>query len=135
MKWENMTPEEVSSSKIYREWGLCDDEFQKIETVLDRLPSYTEAGIYSGMWSEHCSNKNSKPILRNFYTEGPQVIQGPGEGAGIVDIGDGQAVVFKLESHNSPSAVEPYEGAATGLGGILRDVFSMGARPKRVTSL
>ena len=81
------------------------------------------------MWSEHCSYKNSKPVLRKFPTTGPQVLQGPGEGAGIVDIGDGQAVVFKAESHNHPSAVEPYEGAATGVGGIIRDIFSMGARP------
>ncbi|OJG45514.1 phosphoribosylformylglycinamidine synthase [Enterococcus gallinarum] len=99
------------------------------EEILGRLPNYTETGLFSVMWSEHCSYKNSKPVLRKFPTEGPQVLQGPGEGAGIVDIGDGQAVVFKAESHNHPSAVEPYEGAATGVGGIIRDIFSMGARP------
>jgi phosphoribosylformylglycinamidine synthase len=93
------------------------------------MPNYTETGLFSVMWSEHCSYKNSKPVLRKFPTSGPQVLQGPGEGAGIVDIGDGQAVVFKAESHNHPSAVEPYEGAATGVGGIIRDIFSMGARP------
>ena len=93
------------------------------------MPNYTETGLFAVMWSEHCSYKNSKPVLRKFPTTGPQVLQGPGEGAGIVDIGDGQAVVFKAESHNHPSAVEPYEGAATGVGGIIRDIFSMGARP------
>lgn len=99
------------------------------EDILGRMPNYTETGLFSVMWSEHCSYKNSKPILRKFPTSGPHVLQGPGEGAGIVDIGDGQAVVFKAESHNHPSAVEPYEGAATGVGGIIRDIFSMGARP------
>ncbi len=96
---------------------------------LGRMPNYTETGLFSVMWSEHCSYKNSKPVLRKFPTSGPHVLQGPGEGAGIVDIGDGLAVVFKAESHNHPSAVEPYEGAATGVGGIIRDIFSMGARP------
>lgn len=123
------TPEQIEEQKIYREMGLTDEEFQKTIEILGRLPNYTETGIFSVMWSEHCSYKHSKPVLRNFPTDGPQVLQGPGEGAGIVDIGDNQAVVFKMESHNRPSAVEPYEGAATGVGGILRDVFSMGARP------
>ena len=109
--------------------GLTDEEFQKVIEILGRKPNYTETGIFSVMWSEHCSYKNSKPVLRKFPTEGPQVLQGPGEGAGIVDIGDNQAVVFKMESHNHPSAIEPYQGAATGVGGIIRDVFSMGARP------
>lgn len=129
MQLQAMSPEEVKSSGIYREWGLKDSEYDYIVDMLGRLPNYTEIGLYSVMWSEHCSYKNSKPVLRLFHTEGEQVLQGPGEGAGIVDIGDGQAVVFKTESHNHPSAVEPYEGAATGIGGILRDIFSMGARP------
>ncbi len=124
------TPEQVRNLKIYSEWGLTDEEYATISNdILHRLPNYTETGLFSVMWSEHCSYKNSKPILRKFPTTGPQVLQGPGEGAGIVDIGDGQAVVFKAESHNHPSAVEPYEGAATGVGGIIRDIFSMGARP------
>ncbi len=123
------TPEQIKSEKLYREMGMTDEEFAMVEKILGRLPNYTETGLFSVMWSEHCSYKNSKPVLRKFPTEGERVLQGPGEGAGIVDIGDGQAVVFKLESHNHPSAVEPYEGAATGVGGILRDVFSMGARP------
>jgi len=124
------TPEQVRDLKIYSEWGLTDEEYGTISNdILRRLPNYTETGLFSVMWSEHCSYKNSKPVLRKFPTTGPQVLQGPGEGAGIVDIGDGQAVVFKAESHNHPSAVEPYEGAATGVGGIIRDIFSMGARP------
>ena len=123
------TPQEIKKQKIYAQWGLTDAEYQLIEEILGRMPNYTETGLFSVMWSEHCSYKNSKPILKKFPTDGPQVIQGPGEGAGIVDIGDGQAVVFKAESHNHPSAVEPYEGAATGVGGIIRDIFSMGARP------
>ena len=124
------TPELIKEQKIYREWGLSDAEYHLItEKILGRLPNYTETGLFSVMWSEHCSYKNSKPVLRKFPTSGPQVLQGPGEGAGIVDIGDNQAVVFKAESHNHPSAVEPYEGAATGVGGIIRDIFSMGARP------
>ena len=97
--------------------------------MLGRLPNYTETGLFSALWSEHCSYKSSKPVLRKFPTDGPRVLQGPGEGAGIVDIGDNQAAVFKMESHNSPSAIEPFIGAATGAGGVLRDVFSMGARP------
>lgn len=124
------TAEQIRDQKIYAQWGLTDEEYRMIsEGIIKRLPNYTETGLFSVMWSEHCSYKNSKPVLRKFPTEGPQVLQGPGEGAGIVDIGDGQAVVFKAESHNHPSAVEPYEGAATGVGGIIRDIFSMGARP------
>ncbi|GAA0478544.1 phosphoribosylformylglycinamidine synthase subunit PurL [Alkalibacterium indicireducens] len=124
------TAEQIRDQKIYAQWGLTDEEYRLIsEDIIKRLPNYTETGLFSVMWSEHCSYKNSKPVLRKFPTEGPQVLQGPGEGAGIVDIGDGQAVVFKAESHNHPSAVEPYEGAATGVGGIIRDIFSMGARP------
>lgn len=120
---------EIADQKLYREMGLSDEEYARICQDLGRRPNYVETGIYSVMWSEHCSYKNSKPLLRLLPTEGPRVIQGPGEGAGVVDIGDGQAVVFKIESHNHPSAIEPYQGAATGVGGIIRDVFSMGARP------
>ncbi|MDX8362847.1 MULTISPECIES: phosphoribosylformylglycinamidine synthase subunit PurL [Bacillaceae] len=123
------SPQQIKDEKIYREMGLSDEEFVTIEGILNRLPNYTETGLFSVMWSEHCSYKNSKPVLSKFPTSGEKVLQGPGEGAGIVDIGDNQAVVFKIESHNHPSAIEPYQGAATGVGGIIRDVFSMGARP------
>lgn len=123
------TPEMIRDHKLYREMGLTEEEYQQVIGHLGRLPNWTETGIYSVMWSEHCSYKNSKPLLRRFPTEGPRVLQGPGEGAGVIDIGDGQAVVFKIESHNHPSAIEPFQGAATGVGGIIRDVFSMGARP------
>ncbi|NNU90860.1 phosphoribosylformylglycinamidine synthase subunit PurL [Anoxybacillus sp. CHMUD] len=123
------SPTMIKEQKMYRDMGLTDEEFAMIERILGRLPNYTETGIFSVMWSEHCSYKNSKPVLKKFPTEGKHVLQGPGEGAGIVDIGDGLAVAFKIESHNHPSAIEPYQGAATGVGGIIRDVFSMGARP------
>lgn len=123
------TNQMIKDEKIYRQMGVSDDEFVLIEKIIGRLPNYTEIGIFSVMWSEHCSYKNSKPILKKFPVTGEKVLQGPGEGAGIVDIGDNQAVVFKIESHNHPSAIEPYQGAATGVGGIIRDVFSMGARP------
>ncbi|WP_158077170.1 phosphoribosylformylglycinamidine synthase subunit PurL [Caenibacillus caldisaponilyticus] len=123
------TPEEIFRDKRYREMGLSDQEYERITAILGRKPNYTETGLFSVMWSEHCSYKTSKPVLKRFPTTGPHVLQGPGEGAGIVDIGDGLAVVFKIESHNHPSAIEPYQGAATGVGGIIRDVFSMGARP------
>ncbi|MGG6432837.1 phosphoribosylformylglycinamidine synthase subunit PurL [Anoxybacillus sp. D401a] len=123
------SPAIIKEQKLYREMGLTDEEFAMVERILGRLPNYTETGIFSVMWSEHCSYKNSKPVLKKFPTEGKHVLQGPGEGAGIVDIGDGLAVAFKIESHNHPSAIEPYQGAATGVGGIIRDVFSMGARP------
>ncbi|MEM5017488.1 phosphoribosylformylglycinamidine synthase subunit PurL [Metabacillus indicus] len=123
------TQQMIKEEKIYRQFGVSDDEFSMIEGIMGRLPNYTELGIFSVMWSEHCSYKNSKPVLKKFPISGEHVLQGPGEGAGIVDIGDGQAVVFKIESHNHPSAIEPYQGAATGVGGIIRDVFSMGARP------
>jgi len=109
--------------------GLSPDEYERILEIIGREPTFTELGIFSAMWNEHCSYKSSKKWLRTLPTEGPQVICGPGENAGIVDIGDGQAVVFKMESHNHPSYIEPYQGAATGVGGILRDVFTMGARP------
>ena len=123
------SPEQIKSEEIYKQMGVTDEEFAMVEGILGRLPNYTEIGLFSVMWSEHCSYKNSKPVLKKFPITGPQVLQGPGEGAGIVDIGDGQAVAFKIESHNHPSAIEPYQGAATGVGGIIRDVFSMGARP------
>lgn len=109
--------------------GLKPDEYQRILDIIGREPSFTELGIFSAMWNEHCSYKSSKKWLRTLPTSGPQVICGPGENAGVVDIGDGQAVVFKMESHNHPSYIEPHQGAATGVGGILRDVFTMGARP------
>ncbi len=118
-----ITPELVASH------GLKPDEYQKILDLIGREPTYTELGIFSAMWNEHCSYKSSKKWLRTLPTSGPRVIQGPGENAGVVDIGDGQAIVFKMESHNHPSYIEPYQGAATGVGGILRDVFTMGARP------
>ncbi|MAY86796.1 MAG: phosphoribosylformylglycinamidine synthase II [Pseudooceanicola sp.] len=109
--------------------GLKPDEYERILEIIGRAPTFTELGIFSAMWNEHCSYKSSKKWLRTLPTDGPQVICGPGENAGVVDIGDGQAVVFKMESHNHPSYIEPYQGAATGVGGILRDVFTMGARP------
>lgn len=125
-----MTPEEIKIKKPYLDWGLSEKEYNYIcQKLLKRLPNYTETGLFAVMWSEHCSYKMSKPLLRKFPSQGVRVLQGPGEGAGILDIGDNQAVVFKAESHNHPSAVEPYQGAATGVGGIIRDIFSMGARP------
>ena len=121
--------QQIVDEKLYRQMGMTDEEFDRAVKMHGRLPNYTETGLFSALWSEHCSYKSSKPVLRKFPTEGTRVLQGPGEGAGIVDIGDNQAVVFKMESHNSPSAIEPFIGAATGAGGVLRDVFSMGARP------
>ncbi|MFN3277608.1 MAG: phosphoribosylformylglycinamidine synthase subunit PurL [Paracoccus hibiscisoli] len=118
-----VTPELIAAH------GLKPDEYQRILEIIGREPTFTELGIFSAMWNEHCSYKSSKKWLRTLPTEGPQVICGPGENAGVVDIGDGQAVVFKMESHNHPSYIEPHQGAATGVGGILRDVFTMGARP------
>jgi phosphoribosylformylglycinamidine synthase II len=118
-----ITPELIASH------GLKPDEYQRILDLVGREPSFTELGIFSAMWNEHCSYKSSKKWLRTLPTSGPRVIQGPGENAGVVDIGDGDCVVFKMESHNHPSYIEPYQGAATGVGGILRDVFTMGARP------
>ncbi|SOE08542.1 phosphoribosylformylglycinamidine synthase subunit II [Hoeflea halophila] len=109
--------------------GLKPEEYQRILDLIGREPSFTELGIFSAMWNEHCSYKSSKKWLRTLPTSGPRVLQGPGENAGVVDIGDGDCVVFKMESHNHPSYIEPYQGAATGVGGILRDVFTMGARP------
>lgn len=123
MTQPQITPELIDAH------GLKPDEYQRILDIIGRTPSFTELGIFSAMWNEHCSYKSSKKWLRTLPTTGPQVICGPGENAGVVDIGDGQAVVFKMESHNHPSYIEPYQGAATGVGGILRDVFTMGARP------
>lgn len=125
-----LKPEQIKEQKPYLDWSLSEREYDYIsEKLLGRLPNFTETGLFSAMWSEHCSYKKSKPVLRLFPNQNDRVLQGPGEGAGVVDIDDGQAVVFKAESHNHPSTVEPYQGAATGVGGILRDIFSMGARP------
>ncbi len=124
-----MSPEPAITDELVAAHGLKPDEYQRILDLIGRVPSYTELGIFSAMWNEHCSYKSSKKWLRTLPTTGPQVICGPGENAGVVDIGDGQALVFKMESHNHPSYIEPYQGAATGVGGILRDVFTMGARP------
>jgi phosphoribosylformylglycinamidine synthase II len=118
---------------LVRSHGLKPGEFDRIRTILGRDPTFVELGIFSALWSEHCAYKHSRPVLRTFPTTGPQVIQGPGENAGVVRLGDGWAVAFKMESHNHPSAVEPYQGAATGSGGILRDIFTMGARPVALT--
>ncbi|MEC0135153.1 MULTISPECIES: phosphoribosylformylglycinamidine synthase subunit PurL [Paenibacillus] len=123
------TAEQIAEQKIYSQFGVSDSEYELIKSFMGRLPNYTEIGVFSVMWSEHCAYKNSKPLLKRFPISGPRVLMGPGEGAGIVDIGDNQAVVFKIESHNHPSAVEPFQGAATGVGGIIRDIFSMGSRP------
>ena len=117
------------TSEVVREHNLNDLEYERIVAMLGRTPTLTELGVFSALWSEHCSYKHSKPILRRFPTTGPNVVQGPGENAGVLRLPDGWAVAFKVESHNHPSAVEPYQGAATGVGGILRDVFTMGARP------
>jgi phosphoribosylformylglycinamidine synthase II len=117
------------TQEIIRSHGLSEDEYARIEQILGRSPNYTELGIFSVMWSEHCSYKSSRMHLRNFPTSGPRVVQGPGENAGVIDIGDGWVAAFKMESHNHPSYIEPYQGAATGVGGILRDIFTMGARP------
>ncbi|MDU9417349.1 phosphoribosylformylglycinamidine synthase subunit PurL [Staphylococcus lloydii] len=120
---------EIKTEQLYKDVGLSDQEYSKVCDILGREPNFTELGIFSVMWSEHCSYKHSKPFLKQFPTTGERVLMGPGEGAGVVDIGDNQAVVFKVESHNHPSAVEPYQGAATGVGGIIRDIVSIGARP------
>src|SRR6478735_2078329 len=115
--------------EIIAQHGLSPDEYDRILTALGREPNLVELGIFSVMWSEHCSYKSSRVHLKKLPTEAPWVICGPGENAGVIDIGDGQAAIFKMESHNHPSYIEPYQGAATGVGGILRDVFTMGARP------
>jgi len=123
MNQPRITPEVVAAH------GLTPDEYERVIHILGRDPNYTELGIFSVMWSEHCSYKSSRVHLRKFPTTGPRVVQGPGENAGVIDIGDGWVAAFKMESHNHPSFIEPYQGAATGVGGILRDIFTMGARP------
>src|ERR1043166_6535183 len=117
------------SDAVLDRHGLTRDEYQRILDSLGREPTLSELGIFSVMWSEHCSYKSSRVHLKTLPTTGPRVLQGPGENAGAVDIGDGLAAVFKIESHNHPSFIEPYQGAATGVGGIIRDIFTMGARP------
>lgn len=129
VKFLEPNEQEIKDNKLYAEMGLSDAEYDKVIEILERMPNYTEIGIFSVMWSEHCSYKHSKPFLKQFPVTGERVLMGPGEGAGVVDIGDNQAVVFKVESHNHPSAIEPYQGAATGVGGIVRDIVSIGARP------
>src|SRR5712664_3078859 len=119
----------MADAKLLERHNLTRDEYVRIEQALGREPNLTELGLFSVMWSEHCSYKSSKVHLRTLPTTGRRVLQGPGENAGAVDIGDGLAAVFKIESHNHPSFIEPYQGAATGVGGILRDIFTMGARP------
>src|SRR3982075_4085989 len=120
-----VTPELVA------EHGLTPEEFERIKKILGREPNFTELGIFSVMWSEHCSYKNSRKELKKFPTSGPNILVKAGEeNAGVVDIGDGWAIAFKIESHNHPSAIEPFQGAATGVGGIIRDIFTMGARPE-----
>jgi phosphoribosylformylglycinamidine synthase len=123
MKQIEITPQ------LVKDHNLTEGEYAKVLEILGRVPTITELGIFSAMWSEHCSYKSTKKWLKTMHTTAPWVICGPGENAGVIDIGDGQAVVFKMESHNHPSFIEPYQGAATGVGGILRDVFTMGARP------
>src|SRR3974390_3119032 len=123
------TPPPAVNQALAAEFGLSADEYAKVLDIMGRTPTLTELGVFSVMWSEHCSYKSSRVWLRQLPTKAPWVIHGPGENAGVVDIGDGLAAVFKMESHNHPSFIEPYQGAATGVGGILRDVFTMGARP------
>jgi len=122
-------PRPKITPELVAEHGFKGDEYQRLLGILGREPTFLELGIFSVMWSEHCSYKSSRVHLRTLPTKGPQVIQGPGENAGVVDLGDGDCAVFKMESHNHPSYIEPYQGAATGVGGIMRDVFTMGARP------
>src|SRR5262249_55675945 len=118
------------TAELVQQHGLTAEEYERIKGLLGREPTYTELGIFSVMWSEHCSYKNTRPLLKTFPTQSPKILVGAGEeNAGIIDIGDGLAIAFKIESHNHPSAVEPFQGAATGVGGIIRDIFTMGARP------
>src|SRR3974390_2311145 len=123
------TPPPAVNQALAAEFGLSAEEYARVLDIMGRTPTLTELGVFSVMWSEHCSYKSSRVWLRQLPTKAPWVIQGPGENAGVVDIGDGLAAVFKMESHNHPSFIKPYQGAATGVGGILRDVFTMGARP------
>src|SRR5213596_1504847 len=119
----------VAEQPLHRALGLTDGELDRICELLEREPNDFELGVFSLLWSEHCGYKHSALLLRRFPTSRPQVLHGPGENAGVVDLGDGEAVAFKVESHNHPTAVEPFQGAATGVGGILRDIVAMGARP------
>src|SRR6476469_5790882 len=122
--------EPAITPELVQKHNLTPDEYAKIKEILGREPGYTELGIFSVMWSEHCSYKNTRPLLKTFPTRSPKILVGAGEEkAGIIDIGDNLAIAFKIESHNHPSAVEPFQGAATGVGGIIRDIFTMGARP------
>src|SRR3974390_2089486 len=133
-----MSPAEAPSDPppggepLHRALGLTDDEFEAVGKILGRSPNHLELALYAVMWSEHCSYKSSRLHLRRLPTDGPRVLVGPGENAGVIDAGDGIAVAIRIESHNHPSAIEPYQGAATGVGGILRDIFTMGARPLAV---
>jgi len=120
---KTVTPE------LVREHGLTEEEYGRVKKLLGRDANFVELGVFSVMWSEHCSYKSTRAHLKKLPTKAPWVIQGPGENAGVIDIGDGDACIFKMESHNHPSFIEPYQGAATGVGGIMRDVFTMGARP------
>src|SRR5579885_2305542 len=124
-----MTRGSEADELLHRSLGLTDDEEALIRRILGRAPNELELSMYAVMWSEHCSYKSSRLHLKRLPSEAPWVLVGPGEGAGVIDAGDGIAVAMRIESHNHPSAVEPYQGAATGVGGILRDVFTMGARP------
>jgi phosphoribosylformylglycinamidine synthase II len=124
-----MAPAHAGTVPRHRQLGLTDDEYEQIVARLHREPSPVELAMFSLMWSEHCSYKHSRRLLRRLPKDGPHVLMGPGENAGAVDVGSGMAIAFKVESHNHPSAVEPFQGAATGVGGILRDVFAVGARP------
>src|SRR5215813_12739790 len=128
-EWRFVNQGSNVTAALAAEHGLTNEEFERAVAILGRTPNFTELGIFSVMWSEHCSYKSSKKWLKTLPTTAPHVICGPGENAGVVDIGDGLAVIFKIESHNHPSFIEPYQGAATGVGGIMRDVFTMGARP------
>ena len=119
----------IITNTVVEKHGLKSEEYSKIKVLLGREPNILELGVFSAMWNEHCSYKSSRIHLKNLPTKGKHVIQGPGENAGVIDIGDDDAIIFKIESHNHPSYIEPYQGAATGVGGILRDVFTMGARP------
>ena len=122
--------EPAITPELVRQHNLTEDEYAKVLEILGRTPTHTELGVFSVMWSEHCSYKNTRPVLKGFPTKGSRILVGAGEeNAGIIDIGDGIAIAFKIESHNHPSAVEPFQGAATGVGGIIRDIFTMGARP------
>src|SRR3954470_18269493 len=125
-----MTTQNAITPELVKKHNLTPEEYEKIKGIIGREPSYTELGIFSVMWSEHCSYKNTRPLLKTFPTKSPKILVGAGEAnAGIIDIGDGLAIACRIESQNPPSAVEPFQGAATGVGGIVRDIFTMGARP------